>query len=507
MELRSRLITLAIIAVYAAVMFSTNHRFTFLDDESNSIALAGHPVIPTLRLFLAGAGLHEEHPPFSNVLLHLWLVGTHFSFFTLRIFANILFIGGILCTAISAQRIGGRKAYWVTLLLGFVWPFAFQYGRIDGWYCLSMFLVSLVTWTYLRLLDVDGYRAWVAFGIASVLLVWSNYFGFAILFLLFADFLIFHRNIAATRVRPLLAVMGTVALAFLPVLKIALQDLAGYAVPIASRMDWKDEIASAGYPAFAIFGSAAIAPWYLPLSLPVFVSVTGLLACIWFSKGHKWLIYFVLTMLILQISGQMDIKRVLFLTPWLFLAMGLAVCGNVSRYPKLASCALALVVVCGWLGIASGRHYATTNLYEPWGKVAEVVAQDARHGATIVSENPVFFFYLDYQLSLQSGTSQALDTYLGEAVYRSHGYRILWPDDEQSKPQDLHGKVVLVTGTASKDDLELENTLNDKLRARCSTLGQYRAAPDPAAALKRRFSKAAPVLAYRTEVVWYDCPL
>jgi hypothetical protein len=137
-----RLGTLAIIAIYSAVIVCTNNAFTILDDECSSIALAGHPIIPTLQLFLSGAGLHEEHPPFSNILLHLWLLATHFSFFALRIFANIFYIAGILFTALSAERIGGRRTYWVTLVLGFVWPFAFQYGRITGWYCISMFLVS-----------------------------------------------------------------------------------------------------------------------------------------------------------------------------------------------------------------------------------------------------------------------------------------------------------------------------------------------------------------------------
>ena len=399
--------TVAIIAIYAAVMFNTNHIFTFLDDECMSVAFAGQPVFTTLQHFFAGTGLHEEHPPFSNILSHLWLIATRYSFFSLRIFANIFFIAAILLTALSAEKIGGTRAYWITLVLGFVWPFAFQYGRITGWYCVSTFLVSLVTWTYLSLLEDHSYRGWIAFGAAGVLLVWSNYFGFVLLFILFADFLIFHRDLAVTHVRPLLLVIALIAIAFFPLLRIALQDLAGATLPLASRMDWKNEIAMAGYPLFAIFGSVAVAPWYLPLSLPVFVSVAVLFACIWFSRGRRWLIYFVLTMLILQISAQMDIKRVLFLTPWLFLAMALAACGNVSRYPRLASCSIAVIVVCGWLGIASGRHYATTNLLEPWGQVAQVVAQDARRGATIISENPTFFFYFDYQLGLQSETGEA----------------------------------------------------------------------------------------------------
>ncbi|MFZ0746763.1 MAG: hypothetical protein WAM85_20325 [Terracidiphilus sp.] len=51
--------TLAIVVLYAAVMVSTNTRFTILDDESSIIAISGHPIIPALQLFLTGAGTHE----------------------------------------------------------------------------------------------------------------------------------------------------------------------------------------------------------------------------------------------------------------------------------------------------------------------------------------------------------------------------------------------------------------------------------------------------------------
>jgi len=38
-------------AIYAAVMVSTNTRFTILDDESDSIAIAGRPVVSALQPF------------------------------------------------------------------------------------------------------------------------------------------------------------------------------------------------------------------------------------------------------------------------------------------------------------------------------------------------------------------------------------------------------------------------------------------------------------------------
>jgi len=498
--------TLVIIVVYAAVMISTNTRFTMLDDESDSIAIAGRPIVSALRPFFTGVGFHELHPPEAELLMHLWLVATHYSFFLVRVFANIFFIATVFFTSKSAEKLAGKRAYWATLLLGFVWPFAFQYGRITGWYCLSMFLLSWVTWAYLGIIEDRGYRQWVILGIASVLLVWSNYFGFAFLVLLLTDFLIFHRNLALKRVRPLLIVIAIIAAAFLPLLKVASQDVATYVAPVASRLDWKNEIAVAGYPSFAMFGSVAIAPWFLPLSIPVFLSILVSFATIWFSRGRRWLIYFVLSMALLDVTGNINIKRVPFMLPWLFLAMGTALSNRASRYPRLALPAITVIVVSGWIGIVSGKHYATSNLYEPWDKVAEVVAQDARRGATIVSVNPPFFLYLDYQLGLESDTEAADAAYLGEDLYRSNGYSILQPDEWQSWVGKLRGKVVLVNGSGVLEQVMEQKALDDALRLRCKVQGEYHAAPDPAAQWKARFAKDTPILAYRTNVIWYDCP-
>jgi hypothetical protein len=503
--LHSRLATLLLVAVYAVALVVTNTRFTILDDEATFIATSGRPGLHALRLFLTGAGTHELHPPLSDLLLHLWLVATYYSFFALRIFANILFIAAIYVISKCAERLAGKPAYWTTLILAFLWPFAFQYGRITGWYGWSMLLVSLVTLAYLQLLEVPGFWPWTAFALASELLLWSNYFGFVVLFLLLFDFIVFHNDLLRRHLRPLLATTAFIAAGFLPLLWVAAHDVAVNSAPVAAQFSWKGQIATLGYPAFAIFASAAVAPWFWPLSLPVFLAVVLLFVSIWRSPARRWLAYFLVSMLLLDVAGQMNIKRVLFLTPWLFMAMGVAAGHPASRHRRLQWFALAVLVACGWIGIASGNHYATTNLYEPWEKVARVVARDARSGATIVSENSPFFFYLDYQLGMQSDTQNAKGAYLGADLYRAHGYKILQPDDWQSWVQTLHGKVVLVNGPMIKDEVEAENALDDFLRPRCTILGQYRAAPDPAAAWKARFVRDSAVLAYRTRVVWYDC--
>jgi len=495
-----------LIVIYASVMICTNHAYTILDDESMIVTLAGHPILPTLKLFFIGVG-QNEHPPLSDVLLHAWLVATHFSFFALRIFANVFFIAAIVFIALSAKMMGGSYAYWAALALGFLWPFAFQYGRITGWYCPCMFLVSLVTWLYLRIIERDSYWSWAGFALVGILLVWSNYFGVAILFLLLADFLLFHRSLASRNSLSLVLSVTAIGLSFVPLCGMALMKLR-YPSPAAGPVinpGLKGLIASIGYPVYAIFASVAVAPWFLLLSIPILVAALVLFACLWFSAGRRWFVYFILAMILLQLSGHMNVKRVLFLLPWMFLAMCLAMTSRTSRYPWLTTTAITVMVTAGWIGILSARHYATTNLYEPWGRVAQVVANDAKSGATIVSENFQFFFYMNYQLGLETETGEAARPFLGETLYRSHGYKLLEPNHWQALSESLRGKVVLVNGSAQTEQVQWTNALNERLRQRCATLGEYQAAPDPAAALKKEFAKGAAVLAYRTDVTWYDC--
>jgi Dolichyl-phosphate-mannose-protein mannosyltransferase len=503
-NLRTTLITLAIVLVYAGFMFATNTRLALLDDESIIIAVAAHPVIPTIHLFLTGGSQHE-HPPFSDILLHGWMQVTHYSFFALRVFANLFYIGSIVTISAAAAKLAGSRAYWITLLLGFTWPFGLQYGRITGWYCVSMFLLSCMTLAYLSVLEDRSRWPWVGLGFSGTLLVWSNYFGVALLALLCVDLLLFHRKLARRRVGIMSMVCVFVVTTCLPLVKPAMSVVQGGLDPGSAVPDQANALATFGYPVYSIFGSVAVAPWYWPLSIPVLIGSVLLLYSVWFSAGRRWIAYFAFAILLLALSHHLTIKRVVFLFPWFFLGIGLAAASETSKYPKLAASASVLLIVCGLLGISSGRHYATTNLYEPWEEVAHFVSRDAQHGATLISENPPFFLYLNYQLGLETEMQAAESADLGEEFYREHGYSIVEPAGMLAKAQSLHGKVVMIKGPGSFEDVEAMEALDTTVSARCRKLGEFRAAPDPAIWLKRRFTKDVQLLAYRTDVIWYDC--
>lgn len=502
-SIRTVLATLGLALAYAAVMFASNSSYSIIDDEALTTSIAEHPVTSTIRSLLA-ASYPDEHPPFSDILLHGWLLLTHSSFFALRIFANLFYIGSTLVLALAARKLSGSKAYWAVILLAFLWPFAYQYGRIAGWYSVAIFLLSALTLAYTAILADRNRWAWFTFAILSVLLIWTNYFSVVLLLLFCADLLIFHRSIARRHISAIAFTAVAVIVSFLPLLKEVLSLSAGH-LDLYGASPIKSALLLAGYPIYATFASVAIAPWYLPLSIPVAIGSVALVISVFFSPGRRWMVYFTVALLLLILTQLLTVKRITFLLPWFFLSVALAVAQPNRRNSLVAASATALVIACGFTAIASGRHYATSNLLEPWQQVARMVAHDARNGATVFSVNPPFFFNLDDQLGVLSDLQVSDGPYLGADLYRKHGYAILDARFPLDQANTLRGKVVMVLGSGTFDDVTALNLLNDALSARCRVLGQFNSTPDPALAWKQRYTRGVPILAYRVRVIWYDC--
>src|SRR3954454_13167051 len=71
---------------------ASNSCFNILDDEVLILDTARAPALETLRLFASGAGQHE-HPPFSDLLVHLWLKFVPGSVFWVRLPFIFCYVG------------------------------------------------------------------------------------------------------------------------------------------------------------------------------------------------------------------------------------------------------------------------------------------------------------------------------------------------------------------------------------------------------------------------------
>jgi hypothetical protein len=201
-----------------AGLMATNRWFTEVDDECAIIDLAAPPVSRTLRIFWNGLGLHE-HPPLYDLLLHGWLRFTGGNIHLLRLPSVIFYVLAAWIIGITARRLGGERSQLWALVIVALWPFGFHFGRLATWYSFCFLLVSLLTLAYFRFLEEPSPKNWFRFLAASIALVYSNYFGWAILFCLALDYVIRNRRqLAAAGPRVLLGAAILVA-AYLPLFR------------------------------------------------------------------------------------------------------------------------------------------------------------------------------------------------------------------------------------------------------------------------------------------------
>jgi hypothetical protein len=164
----------------------TNNSVTFIDDESTIVSGAASPLRATLAMFFSGAGKHE-HPPLYDMILHFWMRWTGGNFDYLRIPSVIFFLAGLFLLGRASRHFWGSSAGTAIIWAGVLWPFSFHYARLATWYSFSFMLVAGLTLAYFKYLEDQTIGRWAVFFLFGVALVWTNYFGWAILACLAVD--------------------------------------------------------------------------------------------------------------------------------------------------------------------------------------------------------------------------------------------------------------------------------------------------------------------------------
>ena len=125
---------------------------------------------------------------------------------------------------------------------------------------------------------------------------------------------------------------------------------------------------------------------------------------------------------------------------------------------------------------------------------------------TVISDTSVFFLYLRYQMGVPADPDAKVMFYWDAASLASHGYSVYPANDALPLADRFHGDIILARGPSMSADIAAMDQLNNTYQSRCTLLREYKAAPDPALEWKKRFASAAPALAYRVDVHWFNCP-
>lgn len=485
-------------------LLASNRWFTEVDDECAIVDQAARPVRITVERFLNGVGMHE-HPPLYDLLLHGWLRLTAGNIHLLRVPAILFYVIGAWVLALVAKRLGGASSQFWTLALVTLSPFGFHFGRLATWYSCGFLLVCLLTLAYLRFLDQPDAKNWVLFVLASLALVYTNYFGWAFLALLAIDYSIRNRRNFNRATLWLGATAIVLLAAYLPIFRAFEHEVRVGSKPHLSIFGLVVGIA---YNLYLIFVSESVAIWFWPLSILTLASIA---VCVYFllktsSPAKGFFVCFMSLLVFLSALGILISKRTFFATPWLFLPLGVALGTTVPhRLPRrLLLGSLAVCAAIGWYGIFARNLYAAPHWVEDWQQVAQRSAKTAQEGGVVIGNNASFFFYLTYLLPVNSVAPHAgsFAGLLPESVRTANVYD---PQQWIEAARPIGRTVFLAEGLDYGNPNDRTTEAQNWLDQHCTLDHVEKSVHDSGAALKQKYVRFSQP-EWRVQVRNYSCP-
>jgi hypothetical protein len=485
-------------------LVTTNNSVTFIDDESTILGAASNSLRTTLSLFLSGTGQHE-HPPLYDVILHFWLRWTGGNFDYLRIPSTLFFLAGLFLLGRASRCFIGLSGGSAVIWVGVLWPFGFHFGRVAAWYSLSFLLVAGLTLSYLKYLEEQTLGRWSVFFLFGASLVWTNYFGWAILGCLAIDQILRSRSKEPAATPKV--ILGTVALlcvTFLPV-------LIAFRAELSKGMNLHQGavaiLANAAFNVFSLFVSESIAPWVWWLSVPAGLAILICLALvIWWlpHPARRFLFYSAFLILVMALIGILKTKYLLMLSPWVLLPVGVAIETAKPRWATFGLAGALLVIgVAGWYGIYSRRYYSAPRFIEPWQEVAGDAAAKIRGGATVIADHPSFLLYLTYVLHVPSQTGPwKFEGLLPETVKHPQVFSSI---DWIAAGHPTSGKMILIRGGRDPGGSGPIDEAARQLDQSCGSISSRLRMRDQGYVWKQRFFPQLGEPQWRIEIREYDC--
>jgi hypothetical protein len=390
----SRFLAAVLLLMLGVGMVVSDPYFTFIDDEVQIISAAANPVAETVDLFIHGTG-QFEHPPLYDLLLHGWEWITGSQMGLLRLLSIGFYLLGIWILVETARELNGNHAARAVLWVSVLWPFGFHFGRLAAWYSLSFLLVAILTYTYLAFLKARSLKNWLLLVIPAILLLYTNYFGWAILACLLLDYLLQAHNELRQHGSKVLVTLLFLAIAFLPLVRAFASVIAEAA---GSKASLPGMALFEAFNIYALFASESVAPWHWALGVPVCVAITVCVAAVWFYAppvARRLFVHFLLLITGMSVLGIVGTKRLLMISAWVILPVGLSL-GTVHLRRAKACLLASLLVIAGigWYGTVSRRYYAAPRFIEPWNDVAKQMANVVRDGGVVIASHPSFFSIL-----------------------------------------------------------------------------------------------------------------
>jgi hypothetical protein len=373
---------------------------------------------------------------------------------------------------------------------------------LAGWYAFTFLLMTLLTLVYLRYVEHPSPRNWMPVVLCALALVYTNYYGWAVLGCLGLDLLLrFGRNSRTWLLLPATGVFLMVAAA--PIMRALVMEVRGGTdqVPLVSA------IATGVYNLYCLFVSESVAPWFwvpgIAAGVPIAVTLLLVLVC-GEAPARRFLRYFaalLAAMTLLQIGST---KRRMMIAPWLILSNGTTLStATLPSARRLLAGALLLAGAIGWSGIFSRNLYAAPHWIEPWDQVARQAAEVTGNGGTVIGNNPSFFFYRTYLLP--SPNPMTNRDYAGLLPTSLHAPDIYTPQQWISAGAPVTQTVAVVDGLSFWVPGPAMEKIRASLRSRCTQVSEEDLVRDSGAKWKQEYQPSSGQREWRIKVVTYGC--
>jgi len=465
---------------------------------------AGQSVRTLAAVFFGGSGA-QNISFLYGIFLHFWLRWTAWNFEYLRIPAIAFFLVGLFFLGRAAHRFAGPVGASALIWLGILWPFGFHYGRVAAPHAFVFFLISGLTFTYLRFLEDDSFGRWSVFFLFGVALLWTSFLGWAVLACLMIDQLL-RRRTGETAIS--IAVMARTAIlwlaAFIAVMRVSYGE---FRAGINFHQTVFSFAAGCAIPVYNLFVSESVAPWHWQLSVPAALAVLGCVALVFLNEtwpARRFLLFGAGLALFMAATGILASGHLFFVAPWVLLPIAVAIGSIQSRWarPTLAV-ALLLIGGIGWFGIYSRRYYSAPQFLEPWSQVAGDAAAKIQTGATVVSNSGPFFLYLTYALHPTMNTAAMhFEGLLPDNIHHSAVKSAeQWVSSDHSRAPTM----IWIRGSGEIQNEATMYSVAGELDHNCGSRVSRLLARDAGFAWKQRFLPSAAQAQWRIEIREYDC--
>jgi hypothetical protein len=340
------LLALILLFSLGSALFLTNRWFSVIDDEAYQVGSAAQPFGVVANQFRTSDA--QLHPPLPDIILHFWLRLTRNSLLLLRVPSTLFFVLGIWVCSLSAKKEAGESAAKATLVLGVLWPYGFHFGRYAVWLSFCFFLLACLLYVYLCWFEQPIISRLCALLAIAVAVLYTNYMGWAFLFVLALDFF-FRRELHSRRHRQQLVILGAILVLCYLLLWSELFQLLRYRNHALSANSFLVFL----YSFYVLIASESIAPWVLVLSVPLFIAIAVCSLLILFRGPRLARMLYGCTLLLgvaLALSGEMNQKRVLPLGAWMLTAAGISIATESPRWRRLLVTGFVVVGVVSWSG-------------------------------------------------------------------------------------------------------------------------------------------------------------